>query len=279
MRGAALLVLTALFALSCRPPEEPVDERLLVLVTVPPQAFVVEKIAGDLVRVETLLSGASDPHHHEPSFEDLRNVSEADLWVKVGHPDFSFEVAWMDRLLADSPDLKVVDGSKGAQLIPGDSHVWLSPSNTVSLSSSVTEALMELLPSEALTLQANRNRFVVETLALDAELRETLAPVQGRWFLVVHPAWGYLAAEYGLEQVAIERDGREPDPKTLADLVTKAREAKLPTVFVEPQFNAVGAQLVADEIGAGLVTLDPLARDWDANLRRVAAALVEGCSP
>jgi zinc transport system substrate-binding protein len=256
-----------------------VDTRPVVLVTVPPQAFVVERIAGDLVRVETLLSGGGDPHHHEPSFDELRSVSEADLWVKVGHPDFSFETAWLDRLLADSPGLVVVDGAAGAKLIPGDPHLWLAPNNAASLATAVTEALMELLPGSSETLLGNRNDFVLDALALDAELRETLAPVEGQWFLVVHPAWGYLAEEYGLEQVAIERDGREPDPATLAALVERGRAAKLPVVFLEPQFHDHAARVVADEIGARVEVIDPLAHDWDANLRRVAAALLAGSAP
>lgn len=273
------LVLLASLLFACAAPERPTDPRPLVLVTVPPQAFVVEQVAGDLVRVETLLSGGGDPHHHEPHFEELRVVSEADLWVKVGHPDFSFEVAWIDRLLADSPELLVVDGSEGATLIPGDAHLWLAPKNAASLATQLTEALAGLLPERAEELRQNRDRFVADTRALDAELRRTLEPARGRWFLVVHPAWGYLATEYGLEQVSIERDGHEPDPKSLAAIIERGRAAKLPVVFVEPQFNSVGARTVADEIGADVETIDPLARDWDANLRRVAAALVAGSAP
>lgn len=278
MKRSALL-LTALLATACAPPERSVDPRPLVLVSVPPQAFVVEAIAGDLVRVETLLSGGSDPHHHEPSFEELRNISEAALWVKVGHPDFSFEVAWIDQLLADAPELIVVDGSKGAKLIAGDPHVWLSPGNAASLASAVTESLTGLLPEQASKLQANRDRFLKSTRALDAELREILTPIRGHWFLVVHPAWGYLAEEYGLEQVAIERHGREPDPKSLAAIVDRGRAAGLPVVFVEPQFHAAAARTVAAEIGARVETLDPLAHEWDGNLRRVARALAQGSAP
>ena len=161
MKTAGLLLM-ALLGLACSAPEQPVDTRPVVLVTVPPQAFVVERIAGDLVRIETLLSGGGDPHHHEPSFDELRSVSEADLWVKVGHPDFSFETAWLDRLLADSPDLVVVDGAAGAKLIPGDPHLWLAPDNAASLAASVTDALVKLLPESAEQLLGNRNDFVLD---------------------------------------------------------------------------------------------------------------------
>ena len=274
-----LLALVALTLLGCAAPghhHDHDDGRPLVLVTVPPQAHVVERVAGDTVRVEALLSGGSDPHHHEPGFDELHAVNEAALWVKVGHPDFSFERAWVDRLVADAPELVVVDGSGGLKLLPGDAHVWLSPANAVELAESVAEALAEMLPEEAETFRANARAFEEQTLALDAELSATLAPAKGKWFLVVHPAWGYVAERYGLEQVAIERDGREPDPKTLAEIVERAREANLEVIFVEPQFHAAAAEAVAEEIGARLVVIDPLARDWDANLRRVAAELAAG---
>lgn len=252
------------------------DGRPVVLVTVPPQAFVVEAVAGGLVRVETLLPGTSDPHHHEPNLEDLRIAADAALWVKVGHPDFSFERAWVDRLLSESPGLVVVDGARGAELIDGDPHLWLSPRNAARLAESVAAALVELLPEQAGALRAGRDAFLADVERIESELAAILEPARGRWFLVVHPAWGYLVAGHGLEQVAIEPAGREPDPKTLGELIARARAARLPVVFVEPQFHGAGARTVADEIGARVETVDPLAADWDANLLRVARAIAAG---
>ena len=277
---AALLLALALAAAGCGPRHEHFDDaRPVVLVTVPPQAFVVEAIAGDLVRVETLLPGSSDPHHHEPTLDELHAVSEAALWVKVGHPDFAFERAWVDRLVAESPGLVVVNGAEGAELIDGDPHLWLSPGNALRMAERLAAELTRRMPEHAGEIAAGLSGFRTRTAELEAELAAVLEPARGRWFLVVHPAWGYLAAEHGLEQVAIEPAGREPDPKTLGELIFRARAARLPVVFVEPQFHGAGARTVAQEIGARVETIDPLAEDWDANLLRVARAIAAGSAP
>ena len=102
-----------------------------------------------------------------------------------------------------------------------------------------------------------------------------LAPLRDRRFLVYHPAWGEFAATYGLEQVAIERDGKEPGARSLAGLATLAGEARIRVIFVQPQSSPRSAQVLAREIGARVVTVDPLARDYAATLRTLARALVE----
>jgi zinc transport system substrate-binding protein len=275
--AALALAAAALAACAGRGPET--DRRPVVLVTVAPQAFVVERIAGGLARVETVLPAAADPHHHEPTLDQLRAVSSAALWVKVGHPGFSFEKAWLDRLLAEAPDLRVVDGSAGAELIADDAHVWLSPRHAASLARNVAGALAELRPESAGAIDARLGAFLADVDALEAEIGATLAPARGRWFLVVHPAWGYLAREHGLEQVAIEAGGRQPDPRRLADLIARARASDLQVLFTEPQFDDQAARTIAGEVGARIEALDPLAPDWDDNLRRVAAALAKGSVP
>ena len=115
--------------------------------------------------------------------------------------------------------------------------------------------------------------MLAEIDRVDAELREKLADKRGGSFLVFHPAWGHLAREYGLVQIAIERHGKTPDPASLARLMREARNAGVRVVFAQPQFDPSGAELVAREIGARVETLDPLAYDWSANLLHVAASL------
>ncbi|MCA9512166.1 MAG: zinc ABC transporter substrate-binding protein, partial [Myxococcales bacterium] len=141
---------------------------------------------------------------------------------------------------------------------------------------SVARALADALPAERAAIDARLEGLRRDAEALDAELRARLAPVRGRTFLVFHPAFGYLAREYGLVQVAIEDEGKEPDAHELARLVARARDEGVRVIFVQPQFDRAAAQTIADEVGARLEVLDPLAPDWDDNLRRVARALAEG---
>jgi zinc transport system substrate-binding protein len=136
----------------------------------------------------------------------------------------------------------------------------------------VADALTELDPDNGSLYRQNLERFEEEVDDLDRSLRSELAGLEGREILVYHPAWGCLAREYGLTQVAIEKEGKEPGPSGLTALVGQARKAGVRVIFVQQGFSTKSAQVVAEEVGARVVALDPLAYDWLANLRAVAAA-------
>jgi len=277
-RAAAVCAALAFTACGATEPSAP-SGRPVVGVSVLPQRYVVERVAGELVDVEVLLPPGANEATYEPSIGQVRALSGAVLYVEVGHPSFAVEQAWLGPLLADAKDVRVVDGSRGVELAPGDPHYWLVPRHVGAMADSVAQALGELLPGERATIEANRARFRGELDALDAELASTLAPLRGRAFFVFHPAFGYFAREYGLEQVAIEHDGKEPDAREIARLVARAKSEGVRVIFVQPQFDRSAAATVADEVGARIELLDPLAPDWDANLRRIARALVEGLAP
>jgi zinc transport system substrate-binding protein len=268
-----LSVLVAACGMSANPTGPPI-----VVVSVLPQRTFVERIAGARVRTVALLPPGASPASHEPTLADLRALDRAILLVKVGHPDFPFEQAWLAPLLAEHPDLPVV-GWGGADLVDDDPHVWLSPARVRELGRSIETALAGLLPEHALEFAANRSAFEAELDRVDAELRRVLEPHKGRRFLVLHPAWGHLAAEYGLVQWAIEREGKEPDAATLAHLIAEARAAHVTTLFSQPQFDSAPAELLAQEIGARALPLDPLAADWAPNLTLAARAIGAAAVP
>jgi zinc transport system substrate-binding protein len=248
----------------------------VVVVSVLPQEYLVDRIAGDAVRVEVLIPPGASPASHEPGIIQMRALARAALCVRVGHPRFPFEKAWLDGMLDRAPDVTVIDSSLGADALPDDPHVWLAPRQVERTAIQLEAALAEILPEERDTFAAELAGFRREIDALDAEIRGILSERPGRRFLVFHPAWGSFADAYGLEQVAIERDGKEPDPHELARRIEDAQRAGVKVVFVQPQFNPASAETLAREIGARVEALDPLAYDWAANLRHVAQAVAEG---
>lgn len=252
------------------------DARPLVVVSVPPQAYFVERIAGNLVRVEVMIPPGANPVTHEPTIAQLRSVAGAALYAKVGHPNFPYERTWLEALLEDTPELHVVDTFAGVPRRLEDPHVWLSPPHARTMARNLEAALAALLPEHEGALEEKLGRFVAEIDALDAEIRALLAAKRGGRFLVFHPAWGYFAESYGLRQLAIERDQKEPDARQLAELIQRAREAGTQVVFAQPQFDPAGAELVAREIGGRVEVLDPLAYDWASNLRSVARRIGDG---
>jgi zinc transport system substrate-binding protein len=234
--------------------------------------------------VAALLScGAPDERGALPTFSptvaQLRDLDRAILYLKVGHPQLPFEAAWLDQLVAEQPRLRVVDSGAGLDYASDEPHVWVSPDLVRGMVASIADALARELPAHADAFAANRRRLEREIEALDEELRALFAPLRGHRFAVFHPAWGALARQYGLVQMAIEQEGKEPSAGQIVELVAICRAAGVRRLLAQPQFDRAAADLVAAEIGAEVVTVDPLAYEWTANLRRAARAIAEAAVP
>jgi zinc transport system substrate-binding protein len=246
---------------------------------VPPQAFIVRKLADTLVDVEILVPPGANDETYEPAIDRIRALSEARLYVKVGHPKFSVERAWIDRLLSEHASLEIIDGSAGAEVLDEDPHVWVSPSHVRAAARNVAAGLERILPESRTKVAENLEKLESEIEGVDADLRSLFAATRGRRFFVFHPGWGYLAREYGLEQVAIERHGKEPDAGALAETIADAKAAGVTTIFVQPGFPRASAEVVAHEVGAELAVIDPLAYEWTENLKSVARQIARAAVP
>jgi zinc transport system substrate-binding protein len=257
---------------------EPVSAPLRVATSVEPQRYFVERIGGRHVEVVAMIPpGAGETF--EPTLAQLAFLQRASVYVKLGHPAFPFESTWLAGLLADTDGILVVGGAQDPGTASGDPHVWLVPRLVKPMARAIEAGLAERRPELAGELAANRARFEAEIDALDAELRELLADKRGSHFLVVHPAWGHFAQEYGLVQLAVEREGREPDPKFVADLLSEARRDGIRTVLTQREASDAIARTLAAELGAEVVVLDPLAYDWPDSLRRGARAIAAAAVP
>jgi zinc transport system substrate-binding protein len=151
-----------------------------------------------------------------------------------------------------------------------DPHIWLSPPLVKIQARNILDALQKADPAHGSVYEANFKAFTAQIDQLDANLKKTFAGKKGLQFMVFHPAWGYFADTYGLEQVPIEIEGKDPKPAQLRELIEHARENDIKVVFVQPQFSTKSAELVAREIGGQVAFANPLAEDWMANLGEVA---------
>lgn len=283
-RGLVILILISLVTSACSSaPASTQPGKPVVIVSVLPQAFFVQKIAGDLVTVQAMVGTGDDPHTYEPTTDQMRNLADAQLYFSIG---VEFEGAWLPRFSAANPNLKIVDSAAGVERIPVaptssgqatgelDPHVWLSPSRVKQISSNIASALEEFDPSNAQVYQANLEAWLQEIDQVDADVRITLAGITREYFLVIHPAWGYFAEEYGLKMLAVEQEGQEPGPDDLAKIIEQARIYQINYVFSQKGANQKLAQSIADQLnGAQIIELDPMAQDWSENMRYVAAQL------
>lgn len=152
-----------------------------------------------------------------------------------------------------------------------DPHIWLSPPLVKIQARTILDALQEADPVHRSVYEANFQEFAARIDQLDADLKKTFEGKAGSQFMVFHPSWGYFAHAYGLQQVPVEIEGKNPKPAQLKKLIEHARKNGIRVIFVQPQFATKSAELLAREIGGKVVFADPLAEDWFDNMRNVAA--------
>ena len=275
-----LLFLTALVCgliCGCIRPEERLweqgqepDEQIQIIVSILPQKEFVERIGGEKVAVTVMIPPGASPATYEPSPGQLQDVSRAKLYVRIGH--IPFENAWMEKIESANRGMQVVDSSEGIEIIGNDPHIWLSPARARIQVEHISDALIEIDPDNSEYYARNKEDYLKTLSDLDEDIRNNLSEIKNRKFMVYHPAWGYFARDYQLEQVPIEIEGKEPSASDLVRLTDTARANNITAVFAAPQFNSESAEVIADEIGGTVVFIDPLAKDYAVNMRAVSAA-------
>lgn len=155
-----------------------------------------------------------------------------------------------------------------------DPHTWTSPSNVKIMAKNILNALVSIDTANTAYYQANYEKFLAEITHTDKTIKETLSTLpQGSKFMVFHPSWGYFAHEYGLVQLAIEVEGKEPKPKTLKKIIDKAKKENIKAVFTQQEFSDKSAKALARELGIQVIKETPLAKEWSENLLKMANAI------
>jgi zinc transport system substrate-binding protein len=281
IRPALVIGLAALVAAGCSPEpagrEEDGNPTPVVAVPLAPVAGLVDALAPKgSVRTVVLIPPGASPATYQPAIDDLRLAADARLYLELGHPAFVFERTWLAGLLENSSAGRVPI-FEACPLVREDYHVWVSAGCLGDAATATAAALRSLLPARAGEVDTALERFRTRLAATDSAATAVLALYRGRSFIVLHPAWGYLAREHGLVQMEILSHGTgDPGSARLATLIDESRAAGIRTVYVQPQFNQAPARLIAKELGAELVSLDPLERDPVALIERTAKALANG---
>ena len=253
-------------------------DKPLVLVSVAPYKYLVERIAGDTVSVGLLVPPAANVHTYEPSMKQVLASGKADMWFRIGE---SFEPRVIKAITAYNQTLALVDLRQGLNLIEGegcgchegcchpegkDLHFWLSARLMKAQAKTVADALIKRYPANAAQYQKALNEHLAELSSLDQELEGILQPVHGKTVLVTHPAYAYLCRDYDLYQLSVETEGKDPSSKKLTAILNKAEALKVKTIFTQTQYSDKAAKIIAQRLGASLVLLDPYAEDYMTNL-------------
>lgn len=303
--SAWLIGTTAAAAIGCaKQGNEHPHAKPVVAVSILPQAWLVEQIADGHVEVLTVVRPGESPATYQPTDAQISGIIKAAVYFRIGVP---FENGpWFEAIRA-ARGPRIVDLRRGVRLRrmsravdpekPSplerkhgrtedvdqvhrhaggeDPHIWLSPRLLKILARAVAAELARLDPAHRDEFNENLAALEARLDGTDATIRAALQPLRGRAFFVFHPAWGYFAEEYGLRQVAVELEGKEPSDRELTRLQQLARTEQVKVVFVQPQISGRSARAVAAAIGGRVERIDPLAADVPESLTRVAALLVE----
>ena len=278
-----IYILTLFICCACgHTPQQ--SEKPVITVTLEPLRYFTEAIAGDCFEVVSMVPKGSSPESYDPTPQQLVNLSKSQAYLRIGY--IGFEQAWMKKLEANYPTMKVYDTSKGVDLIRAEGHwhgdhyheggvephIWNSTQNASVIADNIYAALCEMDADHQPEYKQRLDSLKQVIARTDADVRTLLANADST-FLIYHPALSYFARDYGLHQISIEEGGKEPSPATLKTLIETCRREGAQVIFVQQEFDQRNAQLIADELGIEIIPINPLSHDWAEEMLRVASAL------
>ena len=255
-----------------------------VAVSIQPQKYFLEQIMGEESNITVLVPTGSSPATYAPKPSQLKALKKASLYFSIG---VAFEESWLPRFQSIHKDMPIIDTCKNITKrsishtngehhhVGLDPHIWLSPKLVMIQAKTIKDALSTYNPKQKEKYEKNYTAFIKKLEALDTKMKNILSPLKQKSFIVFHPSFGYLADDYGLTQIAIEKEGKEPSLRHIKRVIDYAKEKNIKTIFVAPQFSQKAATQIAKQVGAEVVTINPLAQEWETNLLKVAKSFEE----
>lgn len=272
MRKIIVIILLPILIFSCSSSKKQ-DDKPIVTVSILPQKYFVEQIAGTEFEINVMLPPGANPSDFEPTPKQIQDLNKSKIYFYIGH--LGFEKSWMIKFSETAKNVSYISCSQGIDLLRSiedshshthgngtDPHIWTSPENVKTIARTICSTLSEIYPEKSDFFKNNLDEFIGEIDILDSYIRETLAEKQSGSFLIFHPSLGYYARDYHLRQYSVEYEGKPPSTAQMKELVDLAEKEKIATVFIQSQFETSKAKTIAKEINAIVETIDPLAEDW-----------------
>jgi len=199
-------------------------------------------------------------HEYQLTPQDLKTISNAWVFVVNGKIE-----PFLDKVVKQQPSMKIINASKGIELIKGNGnegenpHVWVSVSNAITQVNTIASDLATIDPANGPQYKANGDAYVKKLEVLRTKMHEGLKNISSRDIITFHEAFPYFAKEFNLHIVAvIEREpGSEPSARELAETIRIVKQNKVKALFAEPQYPSKAALTIARETGLSVFTLDP----------------------
>jgi zinc transport system substrate-binding protein len=287
-----------LIASSCNTGRDPLDKPV-ISVSIIPQKYFIEQLAGDLVEVNVMIPPGASPATYEPTVSQLGKLDRSMVYFRIGY--IGFEISWIDKIAGINPGMKIVNLSEGVEIIKegekehagsapaedsgeiqeqhthahlgADPHIWMSVINARMIALTIHNELLLMFPGEKEYLQ---QRFLDFNLSLDSihsAITTQLEGLENRKFMIYHPALTYYAKEFGLEQFSLEIEGKTPSPAHMKRMIDLSKEYHISKILIQNQFDTRNAKVLASETGSDIIQFDPLDLDWGKQMRYIAEQL------
>ncbi len=296
-RFSILIALLALVLNSCG--SKQTDDRL-ISVSIEPQRYFAEKIAGDKFTINTVVPTGQNPEVYDPTPQQMMQVGRSKAYLQIGH--LGFEEVWISKIIEDNEAMEIFDLSEGMDLIDNseehdhdhdhdhshhgeegahvhygvDPHTWSSINGAKQIAWNTLNAFIALDKENTQYYWNNYNHLMDEIEQVEQDIYHLLTPLTNRAFIIYHPALTYFSREYNLTQLSIEMEGKEPSPAQLKRLIDTAKESGAKVVFIQQEFDQKNAELVAKETSCKLVVINPLDYDWKKEMMHIAQSLANG---
>jgi zinc transport system substrate-binding protein len=258
-------------------------DKSTITVSIAPFKYFVEEIAGNDFTVNIMVPAGADPHVYEPFPEQINKLRKSVAYISNGF--LGFEMNWLERFYETNPSMKKLslgDSIKplapeahheGGHIEGSDPHYWMSPKCALVIAASVKSLLCELNPSQLQKYNSNYNVLISKIQDIDKKALGYFSTTHAKCFMIYHPNLAYLAKDYGLEEIPVEFEGKEPTPSRLRDLIDRSRKEKIKTIFVQREYDTKNAKVIAGEIGAQISIIDPLSENWAISEVEIIEAL------
>jgi len=287
MRKIVLSIFTIIALASCQTtPKKPSEK--IVFASILPLQYFTDQITGNLYTSIVMVPPGVGPETYNPTPRQMSEMSKAGAFFANGF--LGFEDAFLENFKSINPGLAFINTSTGVELIRAtghdhgdnqhekgvDPHTWSSPDGARIIAKNICDGMVKIDPANKTKFRENLDRLLTKIDSVDKVVKAILADIPSRKFMVFHPALGYFAREYGLEQLSIEFEGKIPTPKHIQGIVEEAKAQNIKYIMIQKEFDVENAEIIANETGSKVIQIDPLAYDWPGEMislaRKMAAA-------
>lgn len=270
MKKILSVILLLVFICCGRKGTEP--EEKIITVSIGPFKYFVEAIAGDEYAVNVMVPAGSNPHIYEPYPDQVARLKKSVAYISNGF--LGFEMTWLDRFyemnremktlsLGDAIDpIKPEHNHEGEHVEGADPHYWVSPECAFKFAYSLKEFLSGLNPGNRAVYEKKYEELSSKIMEIDKSIEELASDPERKGFMIYHPNLGYLARDYGFEEIPVEFEGKEPSPARMKYLIDRAKSDGLKVIMVQKEYDTRNARAIASETGARVAVIDPLSEDW-----------------